>query len=186
MMVTGQLQRKTLRNRAITVTAVLLAICLLALVVWWHLAPLPVKHRAHADIITQAQALFATDPDHAQQSITRSGKTNITLDIDRDLSGPGFDTTVKKQGLYFNFEKPDDNDASLDPHGKTILVWIGEKPISDPFNPDSVVTVSRKTSTLDIKSYPESTDKLHMSRHRLEDLATQAVWETIDTVADNW
>ncbi|WEV74805.1 hypothetical protein OZX74_04695 [Bifidobacterium sp. ESL0798] len=157
--------RTAIRIVAATVITAMILACLAA---WWQFfAPLPIKHRAHADIITQTQALYDSDPYHVQQAVKRAQGSNIVIRASDDPGNHRIQAiSVKFHGLYWLIDEPAhyDNPPS-DTHGETIMVWISRKPFTDSFDPDSAVIVNNKDITaLDTKEFPRSTDKLHMTQ----------------------
>ncbi|WEV58225.1 hypothetical protein OZX67_05125 [Bifidobacterium sp. ESL0728] len=152
------------------------------------LCSLPIKHRAHADIITQTQALFNSDPDHVQQAITRSGNTNIKLS---SFDDPGnhriFKITVKAHGFLAEFNEPTNCEGySSGVRGTCTSVLISRKPFQDPTAADTSVDISNKSAILDPTDAETVQHTLHMNQHQLEDFAIRVVWDVIDTVSDNW
>jgi hypothetical protein len=145
----------------------------------------PESHKRGDDIVTQTDALFETKASNhrgyrVQDAIKRSGRTDITVQLSDD---PGANYTITKitlikSNLVISFDKPTYADSG--DTAESIVVNLS-RPSQDPIDGVFVHLMSKST-----KISSGSPPVIGMDDSKAEKLAKQAVWDVLNTTADNW
>lgn len=188
----GMTQEKaTGRQRAVRLVALILAALAVAgLFGWWRhaSAPFPVKHQRGDDIVAQAKALFDSDPDQAQAALKRSGRKDITLDIQDD---PGIhkitNLNIKSGGELIQFFYTGDCPSEL--HSDCIAAMVG--PPNMGFhginsNDASTVNLGTHDITLDKATLYAPPGQNRPNRKQADRLLRNILEQALNSLADNW
>ncbi|MDF7640505.1 hypothetical protein PT279_02720 [Bifidobacterium sp. ESL0784] len=190
-----QLLKRHWRHNVCRAVLILLII-IVALVCWHWTTTFPARHLLNTDIVTQTKAMMGSSAGHVQQAINRSGKTNIRIQPSDDLGDDGiFYIYVEEDGMLFQIGRPDEIHGTNGKLGFEVTVMPDSPKAKRQFQNPPVyavtVTISNGTSTIkrcraeDDSKY-EHCFTLNENDAKLEKASNQAVWDAVNTAADNW